>query len=137
MSDAPRKLELTDLISEISATRARLSRRLSVLDRDYALRHLFVRVTRFARHPQSFAAAREKLRRDAVPLGLIGIGLGWLSYAGRANSGEVLHRIMTGIASLQDLARELGLLPKRDEPSAPSASLPAPEGEIDGSKPKP
>src|ERR1700675_599082 len=40
MTEPSRKLSSTEIIDEISRTRARLSHRLAVLDREYALRHL-------------------------------------------------------------------------------------------------
>jgi hypothetical protein len=130
MTDAPPKLTAAEIAIEISRTRARLSRGLAVLDRDYALRHLIVRTVRFVRHPAGNAAAiKEALSRDVVPLSLIGIGLGWLSFAGSRTGGDLLGRLMGALRSLEQLARDTGLLQQRVEPDAPPAPLAIPGGE--------
>jgi hypothetical protein len=116
MTDPLHKLSSADIAAEISQTRARLSRRLAVLDREYALRHLIVRTARFVRHAEgSTAPIRETLGRDAMPLTLIAIGLGWLGLAGRNADGGVLQRLGSGIAALERVARDFGFLPARVE----------------------
>jgi hypothetical protein len=120
MTEPPAKLSSAAIISEISQTRARLSRRLAVLDREYALRHLVVRTARFVRHAESNAATvGETLGRDAVPLTLIALGLGWLGLTGKNADGSVLQRLGSGIVALERVARDFGFLPKRAEASPP------------------
>jgi hypothetical protein len=129
MTASPQRLSSAEIISEITQTRARLSRRLAVLDREYALRHLVVHVARFARHPESNAAAvGDTLGRDAVPLTLIAVGLGWLGFAGRSPDRALLRRVVSAIAALEQVAREFGLLPARVEPSSAAPSLPTNDG---------
>jgi hypothetical protein len=130
MTGAPRNLTAVEIAIEISRTRARLSRGLAVLDRDYALRHLVVRTVRFVRHPEGSAAAiRETLSRDVVPLSLIGIGLGWLSFAGSHTGGDLLGRLVGALRSLEQLARDSGLLQQRVEPDAAPLPPPTQDGE--------
>jgi hypothetical protein len=120
MTEPPKKLSSAEIVAEISRTRARMSRRLAVLDREYALRHLVVRTARFVRHAESNTATLgETLERDAVPLTLIAIGLGWLGIAGRNADGGVLQRVGSGIAALERVARDFGLLPARVEVASP------------------
>lgn len=123
------RLGAAELAGEIARTRAHLSRDLAVLDRDYALRHLAVRAVRLARHPEAEARRlREALRLDAAPLALVGLGLGWLSLAGRGSGGELLQRLMGALAALQQLAREFGVAPEAGEKPPPSPPLPPPDG---------
>jgi hypothetical protein len=118
MTEPPAKLSSAAIISEISQTRARLSRRLAVLDREYALRHLVVTTARFARHAESNAATvGETLGRDAVPLTLIALGLGWLGLTGKNADGSMLQRLGSGIVALERVARDFGFLAKRAEAS--------------------
>jgi hypothetical protein len=126
MTESSRKLSSTEIIDEISRTRARLSHRLAVLDREYALRHLVVRTARFVRHAESNAAPiSETLGRDAVPLTLIAIGLGWLGLVGKTTDVSVLQPLGSGIAALERVARDFGFLPARIEVASPP---PAAEG---------
>jgi hypothetical protein len=124
MTEPPQRLSSAEIIAEISRTRARLSRRLAMLDREYALRHLVVRTARFVRRAESNAPPiSEALGREAVPLTLIAIGLAWFGLAGKATDESVLPRIGSGLAALERLARDFGLLPAHLEAaSAPPAA---------------
>jgi hypothetical protein len=120
MTEPPKKLTSSEIVAEIFRTRVRMSRRLAVLDREYALRHLVVRTARFVRHTESNTATLgETLERDAVPLTLIAIGLGWLGLAGKATDGSVLQQLGSGIAALERVARDFGFLPARVEVASP------------------
>jgi hypothetical protein len=130
MTAPPRQDRLTsaELAGEVARTRARLSRGLAVLDREYAVRHLVVRASRLARKPEIDAGhMRDLLRHDAAPLAFIGIGVGWLILAGRGAGRDLLQQVGAAIAALQNLAREFGLTPSGGEPPSPPAPLPPPE----------
>jgi hypothetical protein len=119
-------LSAVEIAAEIARSRARLSRDLALLDRDYALRHLAVRAIRLAQQPEIDAKrVGQALRRDAAPLALIGLGLGWIAVAGEPAGRNGLARLGGAFAALQRLAREFGLLPRPPEPPAPP--LPEPE----------
>jgi hypothetical protein len=118
-------LSAAEIGAEIARSRARLSRDLALLDRDYALRHLAVRAIRLAQHPEIDAKrVGQALRRDAAPLALIGLGLGWIAVVEEPAGREWLGRLRGAFAALQRLARELGLLSQTPEP--PAAPLPEP-----------
>lgn len=122
-----RRASAAELAAEIAHTRERLSRGLAALDRDYALRHLVVRATRLARKAEFDAETlRERLRRDGLPLAVIGLGLGWLSLAGNGAGRDLLQRLGSAVAALQQLGRELGI---GTAPSPPPAPLPP--GEVE------
>ncbi|MGO8918501.1 MAG: hypothetical protein ACLQJR_21585 [Stellaceae bacterium] len=110
-----------EIAAEIARTRDRLSRGLALLDRDYALRHLAVRALRLAR-ASDFDPGKlgEALRRDALPLAVTGIGLGWLSLAGNSGGHDLLQRLAGALAALQQLGREFGI-------GAPPPAPPPPE----------
>jgi hypothetical protein len=111
-----------EIAAEIARTRERLSRGLAALDRDYALRHLAVRATRLARKGEiDTGKLGEVLRRDGLPLAVIGVGLGWLSLAGSGAGRDLLQRLSGTLAALQQLAREFGI------GTAPAEAPPAPE----------
>ena len=117
----------------MAQTRARMATTLGVLDREYALRHLFVRATRLARHPEGSArVVQDALRHDALPIAAITLGLGWLSFSRKPAGKELLTRISDAIAALQRIATDLGLLPP---PSPSSASPPASEAPATGNEP--
>jgi hypothetical protein len=120
-----------ELAVEIARTRDRLSRGLAVLDRDYALRHLAVRATRLARKAEfDGGTLREALRRDVLPLAVIGLGLGWLGLAGSGAGRDLLHRLGGAAAALQEFARHFGIGAGAGEaPAPPAAPLPPPEAE--------
>jgi hypothetical protein len=107
-----------EIAAEIARTRDRLSRDLARLDREYALRHLVVRATRLARNGEFDAAKlRDALSRDALPLAVTGIGLGWLGLAGTGAGRDLLQRLGSALAALQQLGRELGIgAPPPEEP---------------------
>lgn len=70
----------------IGRSRLRLSRDLAALDREFALRSLFVHALRLFSGGQGAPALRDAVRQNAVPLGLIGIGLAWMTFAGPDSS---------------------------------------------------
>jgi hypothetical protein len=110
-----------EIAREIARTRERLSRSLARLDREYALRHLVVRAGRLVRAAEK-PALGEAFRRDAAPLALVALGLGWLGTAARRDGGGMASLFAT-IERLQRLAQELGLLPRSapPEPAAPAS----------------
>ena len=123
----PDRLSAAEVAAEIARSRATISRRLAGLDRDYALRHLVVRAVRLARKSEiDTAAIGDALRRDAAPLALIGLGLGWLGLAGRAAGKDVLQQLMSGLATVQRLAEEFGLTTAPHEAPADPAAPPPP-----------
>jgi len=114
-----------EIAEEIARTRQRLSRSLARLDREYALRHLVVRVGRLVRSAEK-PALGEALRHDAVPLALVALGLGWLSVASRRDGGTGLVTLLGAFERLQRMGEELGLVPRRPtaDAAAPIASPP-------------
>jgi hypothetical protein len=123
-----RRLGTAELKLEIARTRERLSRSLAALDRDYALRHLAVRAARLMRKGEiDLGTLGETLRRDGPPLAVIGLGLGWLSLAGSGTGRDLLQRLGTALAALQQLGREFGIAAAPAEPPSPPATLPPPE----------
>ena len=109
---------IDEITREIARTRERLSRSLARLDREYALRHLVVRTGRLVRAAEK-PALGDALRREAAPLTLVALGLGWLGLAaGRQGGG--LGSLFAALERLQRLGQELGLLP-RPAPPAPAA----------------
>lgn len=115
-----------EIAAEITRSRARLSRDLALLDRDYALRHLALRAIRLAQHPEiDGKRLGQALRRDAAPLAVIGFGLGWIAVVEEPAGRDWLGRLGGAFAALERLAREFGLLPRTPEP--PSPPLPEPE----------
>ncbi|HUK00304.1 MAG TPA: hypothetical protein VLV85_18780 [Stellaceae bacterium] len=113
-------LSAAEIAAAIARSRDRLSRDLALLDRDYALRHLAVRAVRLAQQPEiDVKQLGQALRRDAAPLALIGLGLGWIAVVGEPAGREWLGRLGGAVAALQRLAREFGLLPRAPEPPAP------------------
>jgi hypothetical protein len=124
------RLTSAEIVHDMAQTRARMARTLGVLDREYALRHLFVRATRFARHPEGGAhVIQDALRHDALPVAAIALGLGWLSFSRRPAGKELLTRLAGALATLQRIATDLGLLPP---PSSSSASSPPSEAPATG-----
>ncbi|HUC69357.1 MAG TPA: hypothetical protein VMA53_28320 [Stellaceae bacterium] len=116
-----------EIAAAIARSRARLSRDLALLDRDYALRPLALRAIRRAQPPDIDAKRLgEALRRDAAPLALIGLGLGWIAVAGAPAGRAWLARLGGAITALQQLARESGLWPRMPEPPAPPVPEPEP-----------
>jgi len=118
-----------EIAAEIARSRARLSHDLAVLDRDYALRHLTVRAVRLAQRPNvEIGALGRTLHREAAPLALIGLGLGWLSLSGARGGGDSVRQLGGALAALLGLARECGFNAKAPEPTSPplKASEPSP-----------
>ncbi len=125
---AARRASAAEIAAEIVRTRERLSRGLAALDRDYALRHLAVRATRLARKAEfDTGKLRETLRRDGMPLAVIGLGVGWLSLAGSGAGRDLLQRLSSALAAVQQLGREFGLGAAPEETPPPPATLPPPE----------
>jgi hypothetical protein len=118
-------LSAAAIAAAIARSRARLSRDLARLDRDYAVRPLAMRAIRLAQHSEIDGKhLGEALRRDAGPLALLGLGLGWIAVAAEPAGREWLARLGGAFAALQRLAREFGLLPQTPEPPAPPLSEP-------------
>jgi hypothetical protein len=123
MTEPPQKLSSAEIVAEISRTRARLSRSLAVLDREYALRHLVVRMSRFVRHAETSAVAiGETVGPEVVPLTLIAIGFGWLGLAGKTADRGALQRVGSCIAALERIARHFGVLPPPEPEGKPVES---------------
>jgi hypothetical protein len=112
-----------EIAREIARTRERLSRSLARLDREYALRHLVVRAGRLVRAAEK-PAIGEALRREAAPLTLLALGLGWLGIAAGRNGG--VASLFATIERLQRVGQELGLLP-RPAPPEPAATPSPPD----------
>jgi hypothetical protein len=113
-----------EIAHEIARTRERLSRSLARLDREYALRHLVVRVGRLVRAAEK-PVLGEALRREAAPLALVALGLGWLGIAARRDGGSGVASLFTTLERLQRLGEELGLLPRQAPPEpAPTPTPP-------------
>ena len=124
------RLTSAEIVHDMAQTRARMARTLGVLDREYALRHLFVRASRLARHPEGSArVVQDALRHDALPIAAISLGLGWLSFSRKPAGKELLARIAGAFATLQRIATDLGLLPP---PSSSPASSPPSEAPATG-----
>lgn len=76
-------MSAAEIEQNIAAARSRLSHDLAALDREYALRNLFVHGLRMTRDgTASTTTLVEAASRNIVPLGLIGIGFAWLMFAG-------------------------------------------------------
>lgn len=113
-----------EIAREIARTRERLSRSLARLDREYALRHLVVRAGRLVRATEK-PALGDALRREAAPLALVALGLGWLGIAA-GRSGDGVTSLFATLERLQRVGQELGLLPRR-APSESAASSSPPD----------
>lgn len=101
-----RRLSASEIADEIARTRARLSRALALIDREYALRNLLVHGLRAAREAEMDRAhLAEDVRGKAVPFALIAVGLAWLTF-GRAQGAELVQRLSRAFAHVQELARE-------------------------------
>jgi hypothetical protein len=105
----PREVSAAEIAEAIVKSRARLARTLAVLDREYALRHLFVRGTRMLRHKTDLGAGAfpKAMRSGILPLALIGLGLAWLALVGRREGAQLGRRLIDGLTHLQELARDL------------------------------
>jgi hypothetical protein len=98
---------IAELEVEIARTRARLSHGLAVLDREYGLRHLLVRGTRMAQAAGARpGAAAEAMRREILPLALIGAGTLWLSL-GRDGGSGLLQRLLAAVKDVERLGKQL------------------------------
>jgi hypothetical protein len=83
------------------------------------------------------SALSERMRGDIFPLALVGLGLAWLTLAGRRDgAAQAGRRLLDELARLQHLARELlaflGAGPIEDAPAA-ADELPTPA--VDGPTP--
>lgn len=111
-------MSAADLLEDIGRTRARLSHSLMLLDREYALRYLFLRGTRVLQETAGDPGLIGKAARENIlPLSLIGIGLAWLTVGGRRQHGDV-SPLLRGLAHVQDLVRDLRALAPRDPPAS-------------------
>lgn len=81
MSPVPRIEDAATIERDIAQTRQRLSHDLAMLDREYAVRNMFVHALRFAHQGKSASSLAASAKRNALPLGLIGIGLTWIAFA--------------------------------------------------------
>lgn len=94
-----------EIFEEIGRTRVRLSHSLMLLDREYALRHRFLRCARLLHEtgadPRRMGAAASE---NILPLSLIGIGLAWLTFVARRDQGDG-SPLLRGLAHLKDLVR--------------------------------
>ena len=127
----PREVSAAEIADAIVQSRARLARTLAVLDREYALRHLFVRGTRMIRHNTDLGAGAlpKAMRSDILPLALIGLGLAWLALGGRREGAQLGRRLIDGLAHLQELARDLiavAAAPPGESADHAESSAPAP-----------
>lgn len=66
---------------DIEQTRMRLSHDLAMLDREYALRNVFVHALRFVSQGKNAPSLAAAARNNVLPLGLIGIGFAWIVFA--------------------------------------------------------
>ncbi len=100
----PAGLSAAEIAAEIARTRSRLSHSLAMLDREYALRHLFVRGLRIA-HDGVFDAGSvaQGVRKDIVPVALISTGLAWIALAGRGGGGRLLDQLGDVVTLVQGL----------------------------------
>lgn len=90
MSRARAYVTSAEIARDIVETRSRLSRSLAVLDREYALRNLFVHAVRVVGEGKSAPAIADAVKRNAVPLSLVGIGLAWMAFARRGDAPREL-----------------------------------------------
>jgi hypothetical protein len=104
-----REVSAAEIAEAIAKSRARLAHTLAVLDREYALRHLFVRGTRMLRRhgDPGGATLAERMRGDILPVAVLGIGLAWLTLVGRRDGAQLGRRLIEGVTHLQALARAL------------------------------
>lgn len=101
-------LSAAEIAQAVVRSRERLGHSLAKLDSEYALRHLFVRGTRLLRAGEwRGAAVSDAIRRDILPLSLVGLGVAWLTFVERRNGAKPVPRLLEGLAHLQQLAREL------------------------------
>jgi len=101
---APRTGErpsVTALEGEIERVRARLSRTLALMDRGYAVRPILLRSVRAVRSiERQPGGVVEELRRDILPLSLVGIGLLWLAL-GRKEGAAQLRRLLDSLVRVE------------------------------------
>lgn len=111
-------MSVAAILEDIARTRARLSHSLMLLDREYGLRHLFLRGTRLLRETGADSGRiSEAARENILPLSLIGVGLAWLTLAARRGDGSG-SMLLRGLAHLQDVADDLRSLRTRDHPAS-------------------
>ena len=106
-----RAASAAEIAAEIERTRVRLSHTLAALDREYAVRHLVVRAVRAVEGAEPGAGqAVAGLRRNVVPLSLIGLGIGWLLYADHGPGAPLVRLVPEILARLHGIATGLGEL---------------------------
>ncbi|MBV8654193.1 MAG: hypothetical protein JO255_22225 [Alphaproteobacteria bacterium] len=122
----PETVGVAELEAGIARTRARLSHGLAVLDREYGLRHLLVRGTRLAQAAgERSSAAAEAVRREILPLALIGAGTLFLSLGPNGGAG-LLQRLFAAVGHIQGLGKDLLALAAAAQPAdAPPPDRPA------------
>jgi hypothetical protein len=101
------KLSASEIADEITRTRARLSRVLALIDREYALRNIFVHGLRAMREAEiDRAHLLDEVRAKAVPFAIIGVGFAWLTLD-RTRGAGLVQRLSRALADMQNLARHL------------------------------
>jgi hypothetical protein len=90
------RFSTAEIAAGIIQSRARISRDLALIDRDFGLRHFAVRAARFVQRSEIGVRQLSEGARHIVPLALIGIGLGWIGMpAGR----DLLRRLGGGLGT--------------------------------------
>jgi hypothetical protein len=89
-----------EITADIARTRERMSRSLVRLDRNYALRRLFVSA-------EHLLVDRDSDIADGVPIAITAIGLGWIAYGDR-DGGARLRASCPCWVPLKNLAKESG-----------------------------
>ncbi len=101
------RLSAAEIAAELARTRSRLSHSLATLDREYALRHLFVHGLRMAHEGKPDAGSlAQGVHKNIVPVALIVAGLGWVALAGRGGAATLLDRLADGIALVKGLIQQ-------------------------------
>lgn len=107
--EPPARLSAAEIAAEIARTRSRLSRSLATLDREYALRHVFVRSLRMVHDGKlDVGSLAQGVQKNIVPVALIAAGLAWVALAGRGGASALVDRLADGIALLKGLAQQFG-----------------------------
>jgi hypothetical protein len=98
----PRHGVTEEIAAEIAHTRARLSQSLATLDREYALRQLFVQGNRLIRNGGS-GEIGEKLREHPLPHALIALGATWLVLSDRnVGAGQALATVLAQLRRISE-----------------------------------
>jgi hypothetical protein len=142
-SDPPESAAVAEAEAEIAETRRKLDAAIAALRRDLALPIAAVMATAaLLDEVGEGAQLRDFVRRNALPLGLIGLGAAWLAVQNRGNLGalggsyarEFLERArVLGksaaeaalSAALEEIGRPPGEPPESGSGSAPADTPPA------------